>query len=72
MKTSTVTVRVAGHAYQLSGTEEPAYFHQLAALTDRRITETAQQNPGLNAESCAVAAALSMAGEVVKDIAGIG
>ncbi|MGI6726350.1 MAG: cell division protein ZapA [Christensenellales bacterium] len=66
MKLTTQTVQVAGRSYQLSGMEEPAHYHHLAEITDRRIRETAAQNPGLNMEACAVAAALSIADELVK------
>lgn len=63
---ATVTVQVAGKNYQLSGMEEAAYFEHLAAMTDRRIRETAQQNPALDDTAAAVAAALSLADELVK------
>lgn len=66
MKLTTQTVQVAGKSFQLSGMEEPGHYHRLAEMTDRRIRETAAQNPGLNAEACAVAAALSLADELVK------
>lgn len=62
----TVTVKVAGKNYQLSGMEEAAHFEHLAEMTDRRIRETAFQNPALGDEACAVAAALSLADELVK------
>jgi len=64
MKLTTQTVQVAGKSFQLSGMEEPGHYHRLAEMTDRRIRETAAQNPGLNAEACAVAAALSLADDV--------
>ena len=66
MKLTTQTVQVAGKSFQLSGMEEPGHYHRLAEMTDRRIRETAAQNPSLNAEACAVAAALSLADELVK------
>lgn len=66
MKLNTVTVRVGGKSYQLSGMENTEHFHQLASFTDRRIGEVSLQNPGLNAEACAVAAALSIADELFK------
>jgi cell division protein ZapA (FtsZ GTPase activity inhibitor) len=66
MKLTTQTVQVAGKSFQLSGMEEPGHYHRLAEMTDRRIRETAAQNPGLNAEACAVATALSLADELVK------
>ncbi len=66
MKITTVKVQVAGKSYQLSGTEEPEHFHHLAQMTDRRVMETALQNPDLGSEACAVAAALSLADELVK------
>jgi len=62
----TVTVKVAGKNYQLSGMEEAAHFERLAEMTDRRIRETTLQNPALGDEACAVAAALSLADELVK------
>ncbi len=61
-----ITVLVAGRSYQLSGAEEPSYFASVAQLADRRIRETAQQNPSLNPEGAAVAAALSLADELIK------
>lgn len=63
---TTVTVQVAGKSYQLSGAEEAAYFQRLADIADRRIRETALQNPSLDQEACAVATALSLADELVK------
>ena len=51
MKLTTQTVQVAGKSFQLSGMEEPGHYHRLAEMTDRRIRETAAQNPGLNAEA---------------------
>lgn len=66
MQLTTVTVTVAGKNYQLSGTEEAAHFQRLAQLTDRRIKEVAGNNNSLGAEACAVAAALSLADELVK------
>ena len=61
-----ITVLVAGKSYQLSGAEEPSYFSHIAEMTDRRIRETSQQNPSLSPEGAAVAAALSLADELVK------
>ena len=66
MQLTTVTVTVADKSYQLSGTEESAHFHRLAQLTDRRIKEVAANTESLDAEACAVAAALSLADELVK------
>lgn len=61
-----VTVQVAGKSYQLSGAEEIAHFNQVASVTDRRITESALMNPLLDREGAAVAAALSLADELIK------
>ncbi|NLX82933.1 MAG: cell division protein ZapA [Clostridiales bacterium] len=66
MKTTTVMVQVAGKSYQLSGNEEAAYFQRLADIADRRLRETALQNPLLDPEACAVAAALSLTDELMK------
>lgn len=63
---TTVTVQVAGKSYQLSGLEDESHFTGIARLADRRIRETAMANPGLNPEACAVAAALSLADELIK------
>ncbi len=66
MKTTTVTVTVAGKSYQLSGLEEKEHFTHLAEMTNRRIREVAGQNPSLSAEACAVAACFSLADELIK------
>ncbi len=66
MRINTVTVRVAGKSYQLSGTQKPQHFEQLAQMVDRRIAENAQLNPTAQAEVNAVAAALSFADELVS------
>ncbi len=66
MKIHQITVTVAGKSYGLSGAEDPSYFSHVAGMTDRRIREVSQQNPTLNAEGAAVAAALSLADELVK------
>ena len=66
IKTNTVTVQVAGKSYQLTGIEEKEHFELLADMTNRRINETARQNPSLNAEACAVAACFSLADELIK------
>lgn len=63
---TSVTVLVAGKSYQLSGLEDEAHFAAIARLADRRIKETAAANPALNAEASAVAAALSLADELIK------
>lgn len=65
MELHTVTVTVAGKGYQLSGTQQPEHFHHLGQLVNRRVNETAQANPSLGGEGCAVAAALSLADELV-------
>lgn len=66
IKTNTVTVQVAGKSYQLTGLDEKEHFTLLADVVNRRISETASQNPSLNAEACAVAACLSLADELIK------
>lgn len=66
IKTNTVTVQVAGKSYQLTGLDEKEHFTLLADVVNRRINETASQNPSLNAEACAVAACLSLADELIK------
>lgn len=66
MKTTTVTVQVAGKSYQLSGIEEKEHFQRLADLTNRRISEITGQNPSLSNEACAVAACFSLADELIK------
>ena len=66
MRINQTTVIVAGKSYQLSGSEEPAYFNHLATLCDRRIEESALMNPDLDREGAAVAAALSLADEFVR------
>lgn len=66
IKHNKATVQVAGKSYQLAGPEEPAYFLGLAEMTDRRIDEILLQNPRLDKEGAAVAAALSLADELVK------
>jgi len=68
MQLTKVTVTEAGKNYQLSGTEEAAHFQRLAQLTDRRIKEVAGNNNSLGAEACAVAAALSLADELAKEL----
>ncbi|MDI9520692.1 MAG: cell division protein ZapA [Bacillota bacterium] len=66
IKTNTVTVQVAGKSYQLTGFDEKEHFTLLADVVNRRISETASQNPSLNAEACAVAVCLSLADELIK------
>lgn len=66
IKPTTLTVQVAGKTYQLTGLEEKEHFVLLADTVNRRISETAGQNPSLNAEACAVAACLSLADELIK------
>ena len=66
IKTNTVTVQVAGKSYQLTGLDEKEHFTLLADAVNRRISETASQNPSLNTEACAVAACLSLADELIK------
>jgi len=66
MRLNTVTVQVAGKGYQLSGAQEPAHFHHLGQMVDRRIAENAHLNPDSNPEARAVAAALSFADELVS------
>lgn len=66
MLLNTVNVTVSGKAYQLSGTETPAYYQRLGALVDSRMKENAQLNPGLSPEARAVAVCLSLADELAR------
>jgi len=60
------TVTVSGKSYELSGLDSEEHYRHVAEVTDRRIAETARQNPRLDREGAAVAAALSLADELVK------
>lgn len=66
MQVQRVTVAVSGKSYELSGLDSPEHYRHLAEVINRRILETARQNPRLDREGAAVAAALSMADELVK------
>lgn len=66
MKLTTVRVQVAGKNYQLAGVEDEEHIAAVARLADRRIRETSSADPSLGAEASAVAAALSLADDLIK------
>jgi cell division protein ZapA (FtsZ GTPase activity inhibitor) len=66
METQRLTVRVAGKNYKLSFSDEPEHIKRLVSFTNRRITEAGASSPNMDRETAAVAAALSLADDLIK------
>ena len=66
METQRLTVRVAGKNYRLSFSDDPDHIRRLVAFTNRRIAEAGASSPATDRETAAVAAALSLADDLIK------
>lgn len=66
METQRLTVRVAGKNYRLSFSDDPDHIRRLVAFTNRRIAEAGALSPATDRETAAVAAALSLADDLIK------
>lgn len=65
-KPQTVSVRVAGRAYTLRTTLDRHAIDRAVAYLNRRLKEVRAASPGADGETAAIAAALSLAGELVS------
>ncbi len=66
METQRLTVRVAGKNYRLSFSDDPDHIRRLVSFTNRRIAEAGASSPATDRETAAVAAALSLADDLIK------
>lgn len=66
METQRLTVRVAGKNYKLSFSDEPEHIKRLVSFTNRRIAEAGASSLNMDRETAAVAAALSLADDLMK------